>query len=302
VLSGLPISVTASVTSAFGVPSGGTVEFFSDGLSLGSAAVVAGSASVAGVVLAPGAHSVTGSYSGAAPFLASPLSAPAAVLVTLPAQSVTVATVMTDGVSPISSAVWGGGAVVTGTVTAGFGIPSGSVQISAVAGLGPPIDLGTVPLIGGTYNLVITSVLPPVYDNQNIPQPVAYAVSVHYPGATGFLPGDAPAAPITVTKASLTMVQSPLSPASGPGGLVLVSCSCVPVPNAASPMAGTVTFTDAFFGALATAPVVAGVANSSFTAIGGGQVPTAYSVTASYSGDPNFLDGLVSNTVAGSYQ
>jgi len=297
VLSGLPISAVATVSSAYGVPAGGTVEFFSDGSSVGTAPVTGGSATASGIVLPPGAHSVTAVYSGSAPFLASPPSAPAAVLVTLPAQAVAVATVITDGVSPISSAVYGGGTAVTGTVTAGAGTPTGAVQISAAAGLSPPVVLGTAPLVAGTYSLDVTGVLPPVYGGGNIPAPVAYAVSVHYPGDVGFLPGDAPAAPLTVTKASLTMVQSALLPAAGPAGLVLVSCACTPVPNPATPASGTVTFTDSLRGALATAPVVAGVANSSFTSDANG----AYSVTASYSGDPNFLDGQVSNAVAGAY-
>jgi hypothetical protein len=61
---GAPVTVTASLTSAAGIPEGGTVQFFVDEVPLVSIPVTAGSAAAAGVILLPGAHSLTAHYSG----------------------------------------------------------------------------------------------------------------------------------------------------------------------------------------------------------------------------------------------
>ena len=71
-VAGQPVTLTAAVTAANGSTPTGTVEFFDNGTSLGTAAVdSAGNAVLTTPALGPGAHEITAQFLGGAGFLAS---------------------------------------------------------------------------------------------------------------------------------------------------------------------------------------------------------------------------------------
>jgi autotransporter-associated beta strand protein len=141
---GQPVTFMASVGPA---PSGGSVQFYDNGVALGSPAMISdGSASFTTNTLSVGNHAITASYSGAASFAPSSTSAPSNLLVTLPPNS---APVMINQAVLLSD----------GALQLGFiGVPGYTYFIQSTPSLNPPVlwtNLSTNTAdIHGVFNFV----------------------------------------------------------------------------------------------------------------------------------------------------
>ena len=161
---GQSVTFTASVSSTAGIPTG-TVTFFSDGTSLGSASLSSGQAQLSTSGLAAGSHTITATYNGDTNFTAS--NAPG-ITETVNA----VAADFTISASPGSVSVKHGktasytvtiGATGSFTGTVSFGtssVPTGpnpTFSPSTVTGSGSStMKVSTTGLASGSYTITIT--------------------------------------------------------------------------------------------------------------------------------------------------
>jgi hypothetical protein len=156
---GQQITYTASVAPAQAT---GSVEFVDGGNSLGTVTLVNGSASISARAAGSGAHSITASYSGDSQYQSS-TSALLSETVNLNSTTTSVSA------SPNPSLQ---GQPVTLTATVSPASATGTVQFIAA---GSPV--GTVPVSGGTAQLIFTPGAAGAYVNANYSGDAAYAAS-----------------------------------------------------------------------------------------------------------------------------
>lgn len=145
---GVDVTFTATVTGPAGSPAGtptGTVLFKADGTSLGSVSLAAGKASVVNMVLTPGTHTITATYSGSTEYNAS-VSSNLSQVISTDATTTT----LTSSLNPSTS---GQKVTFTAKVAApGHPTPTGTVQFKD----GTTV-LGSAGLSSGTATFSTTS-------------------------------------------------------------------------------------------------------------------------------------------------
>ncbi|MEU0842691.1 Ig-like domain repeat protein [Streptomyces sp. NPDC005962] len=270
-VTGQPVTFTARVVAdapGDGTPTGTVTFDFGDGTATVSVPVTDGTAatthSYAGATGGP--VTATASYGGDADFTGSVGTASHTVQ---PASSTTVISSSPD------PSVSGQPVSVTATVSAtapGAGIPTGTVTFDFGDGT-PGV---TTPLTGGVAGLTHTWATA---------SGSPYTITAEYSGDTGFT-GSTGTDIHTVAPAPTTTAVTTTPDPSVSGQPVTVTATV----SAATPGAGTPTGTVTIdFGdgtTAATAPVVAGVATVVHT--GAGTSGSPYTITAAYSGDPDF--------------
>jgi hypothetical protein len=244
---------TSVILSATGLPADatGTVTFTSGSTTLCSGPVSAGSASCSTGTLPVGAYPVTATYSGDSNYLGS--------------TATTSFTINRASTSFTASAAPGTATYGTSVTLSATGLPAGAT--GTVTFTSGPTTLCSAPLVSGSASCS-TGTLP--VD--------AYPVTATY-SADGSYAGSIATTSFTISKAptSFTASAAPSSTTYGTG----VTLSATGLPSGAT---GTVTFTSGST-TLCSGPVTAGSASCST-----GILPVgAYRVTATYSGDSDYL-------------
>jgi hypothetical protein len=246
---GQTVTLSATVTTASGTLAG-TVAFLEGATSLGSAAAIDGSgvASLSGVSLALGQHTITANFTPAASDLAHGASTTTfAVTVTSP-----VPTVGTPSVS--GPLVYGQSRTFSVTVTGSIGTPTGSVTF--LDGTAP---VGVVTLVSGAASLASSTLTAG-----------SHSITVQYGGDSSYVSGTSAALPVTINKASTATA------------LVVSDNNLIATISAVSPGSGTPTGSVRFLNGTTVLGTTALVgATATFSAAPG-------SVTAAYLGDGNF--------------
>ncbi|MDT4892308.1 MAG: hypothetical protein QOE97_1343 [Pseudonocardiales bacterium] len=248
----------------------GSVQFFVDGVAVGTpVALVAGAADSAPIADLPvGDHAVSVAYSGDNGFR--PASSDAIT------QTVNKAPTAVSVTSSANPSVFGQTVTFEAQVSVpspGAGTPAGSVSFT-FTGVAGVFTAALDPTSGGTVQ-ISTSILP-------VGQTVATAT---YNGDGNFL-GSSDSVAQTVQRAQTsTVLTSSANPAQS-GQAVTFSATVTPVAPGAGDPGGTVVFRVNGAQLGAPAAVVAGVATStSFASLS----PGTYAITATYSGDRNFV-------------
>ncbi len=267
VVSGEPVTLTATVASADSsdtdTPSG-TVEFLNGSTSLGTATLSGGTASLLGVVLPVGTDSVTAQYLGDSSF--------APIITQVTTVTVSQATTTTTLSTSASSIVTGQSATLTATVAAvlpGAGTPTGMVDFFSGEAM-----IGTAMLDGSGTATLDTSAL----------TPADTSLTATYEGDANFTTSASAAVTVSVAQATTDTTVTVTPNPSGAGQTATLTATV----TAVSPGSGTPTGTVEFFNGLSslgTADLVNGVASLPTTALALG----ANSITAQYSGDPNYV-------------
>lgn len=254
-------TVTVNRAPGAGVPTG-TATFFVDGLPAGTLPLSGGAASIVTSALSLGTHTITATYSGNANFLP----ATSEIFTQTVGQAGT-------GVALASSAnpsVVGQSVAFTATVSVlapGAGAPGGSVSFFADG-----IPIGVAPLSGGQAS-VATAALPVG----------TRSITASYSGDANFLPGTGTLTQ-TVARAAtgVNLVSIPNPSLVGQNVAFTATVSVLP------PGAGLPTGTISFFAdgiPIGTTPLSGTQAALATSALPVG----TRSITASYSGDANFL-------------
>lgn len=256
---GQTINFTATVSGPGATPSGSVT--LSDGSTvLGTVILANGVAGFTSSSLAPGAHSLTADYGGDGNFVPATSSATAVTV-----QQASTATTLTASPQPSSF----GGAVtltaVVAPVSPGAGVPSGTVTF-----YDGTISLGTGSLSAGTATLSLStlSVGP-------------HSLTASYGGDFGFLTSTSPANVQTVNQAQSSVALA-ASPAATVYGQSLTLTATVAGPGATP--SGSVTFLDGTTN-IGSGALTSGVATLQLSNLAVGP----HSLTASFSGDANFL-------------
>src|SRR3989475_233900 len=264
--SGQAVTLSSTVTSAAGVPTG-TVTFRDGATVLGTVTLVNGSASLSISTLTAGTHPLTAAYNGSPAFAAS--SSPTVnQIVNAPAAAAT-STSLTS--TPNPSTV-GQAVTLSSTVTSGAGVPTGTVTFRDGA-----TTLGVVTLVNGSASLSISTLAAGTH-----------SLTAVYSGSPSFLASTSPTVIHTVvnnnntpaTTTSLTASASTIRSAN----FITFTATVSPAPPAVGTPTGTVSFFD---GAtlLATGPLnAAGQASLITRRL---QTVGSHTIRAVYNGDAN---------------
>jgi len=254
---GQAVTLNASVTSPGGVPTG-SVTFMDGATTLGTAALVNGSASISVSTLTAGSHPLTAIYAETATFFGS-TSAVVTQVVNIPTT--------TSLASAPNPSVTGQAVTLSATVTSAGGIPTGTVTFRDGATV-----LGTVTLVNGSASLSISTLAVG-----------AHSLTAAYSGAGNFLASTSAAVAQTVNPGSTTTTLTSTPNPSGFGQAVTLSATVSAVAPAVGVPAGTVTFRDGVT-VLGTATLVNGRASLSISTLAVGSHP----LTAAYGGSATF--------------
>ncbi len=257
-LVGQSVNFTATVSSSGGTPTG-TIKFMSGTMTLGTAALSNGVANLSYAFSVAGAQSITAIYSGDPNFLGS-TSSPLQQVV----NQASTTTMLTSNPNP--SAV-GQSVILTATVSSSGGMPTGTVNfISGTNTLGKATVSNGVASLSYTFNSAGTQIITAVYS-----------------GDANFLGGTSSPLQQTVNQASTTTtLTSNLNP-SVVGQWVVFTAT---VSSGGGTPTGTITFMSGT-ATLGTSTLNNGVASLSYTFNSAGP----QTITATYSGDANFLGG-----------
>ena len=183
VYDGATVAFTATVTAASGTPTG-TVTFYANGNSIGSASLSDGSASLSTNSLAIGSYSITASYAGNSPYVASTSAAIPQTITTVPTGI---------AVSMPNSASYGSTVTMGITVTASNGgTPTGTVTVVADGSTG----LCTVSLSGGSGTC-----------SENTLHPGTHSISFSYGGTSEYASASV-TEPLTISVITPTITWS----------------------------------------------------------------------------------------------
>jgi hypothetical protein len=290
----LRADVTSATTHANGdtAPTG-TVTFTDNGGVSQTYSLNSEGAAIAGnglCTLTPGAHSFTASYSGdnsyqpsgstsAAMFTVTQATPP---VITLPSQ-IAAAVNSTIGVTVLV-----GGNInfnpLTGTLCSPAA-PSGTVSLFDGA---TEIASSTIAAGGGTSTKLGQAIVIIQFSAAALPFGQSN-ITVKYSGDTNYSPVTSTVA-VQVGFATTTMVTSPTSSVA-PGANTTFTAQVTTSQSGAPPITGTIVF-QVDFGAGTTVPVVNGTAQ--FTTSFPSAVPNSHKITASYSGDQNYIPSRAS--------
>jgi hypothetical protein len=262
---GQTVTFTATVNPpGTGAPTG-TVTFLDGGATLGTVALSGGSGMLSTSVLAVGNHGITVSYGGDANFNASTSTAFT--------QTVNQGNVTTAIASQLDPSVFGQAVTLTATVSPlspAAGTPSGTVSF-----LDGAATLGTVSLSSGSATLTIS-----------LSAAGNHTITASYAGDANFSGGLSTAITQTVTNgsSSTTATSSVNSSVFGQG--VIFTATVMAVTPAVGTPTGSVSFLDGI-----TTIGTASLSSGSGTFATSTLIVGNHTVTAVYSGDPNFNGG-----------
>ncbi len=256
---GQPVTFTAAVTSASGPPTG-TVVFTdtSTSTTLGSVALISGTASISVSSLATGSHSITATYEGSATFSPS-TSAPLS-------QSVKIATTTTSLTSSPNPAATSKSVTFTATVTSQYG----GAATGSVTFLSGSQTLGTATLSGN--RAILTT---------SFATAGTYSISAKYSGDNNNTGSTSSTLSQVITVATTTTLVSSLNPSLIAQAVTFTAT--VSSTAGAPPNGEIVTFYNAS-AVLGTAPLSVGVASLTTSSLLAG----IYTITAAYDGDSTF--------------
>ncbi len=216
---GQAVTITATVTSTAGIPTG-TVLFFSGATVLGSASLNnAGTASISLTTLPVGTNTIQANYSGSAIFNSSSGSTTQTVT-----SAIAAATTTTVFGSPNPSTV-GQSVTFTASVSSASGIPTGTVEF-----LDGATDLGIVTLNGSGLASISTSALPAGTNT----------IEANYGGAAGF--GSSFGTTTQVVNAAVAATTTTVSSTPNPSSLGQAVTITATVTSGAGTPTGTVLF------------------------------------------------------------
>ena len=256
---GESVAITATVSPA---AASGSVEFFDGAISLGSAALSGGTATINTAAFATGAHSLTSVYAGDGTYTTSTSA--------VHTHTVNTASTATTVASTPNPSVFGQSVTLTANVSVlapGSGTPSGTVTF--FDGL---TSLGSSALSGFSASISTSSLATG-----------AHSITASFSGDASFAGSTSSASTHTVTSAATaTSVTSTPNPSSF-GDAVTLTASVTTLAPGAGVAGGSVTFFD---GAtpLGSATLAAGSAAISTSSLSVG----AHSITASYAGSTDF--------------
>jgi hypothetical protein len=255
---GQPVKFTATVASMSGTPTG-SVTFFDNAASLGTVALAAGSADFTTSALTVGNHPITATYNGDTNFLTSNGTLAGG-------QVVNKANTILGLVSALNPSTYGQSVKFTATVTSTGGTPTGNVTFFDNAA-----SLGTVALAAGSADFTTSALTVGIHP-----------ITATYNGDTSFLTSNGTlAGGQVVNKASTVLgLVSALNPSTY-GQSVKFTAT---VTSTGGTPTGSVTFFDNA-ASLGTVALAAGSADFSTSSLAAG----THAITASYSGDTNFL-------------
>lgn len=178
---GNSVTLTATVNASFGGAAGGTVSFFANGGSLGTATLAGGKASITTSAIPAGNVSLVAAYNGSGTDLASTSAAKA--------ESVKQASSSTSLSSSVNPSPYDDPVTLTAIVKSGTtGTPTGSVTFHNGSA-----SLGTVNLSGGKAVLTTSALTVG-----------AHTITAIYSGSTDFIASTSPALIHTVSQATTT--------------------------------------------------------------------------------------------------
>ena len=250
---GQSVTLTATVSSGGGTPSGTITFTDSTNGTLGTATLNAGVATLSTSTLLAGSHTVTATYSGSANFEVSAGS-----------QAYTVnkaGSALALSASPASSSNFGQAVTLAATVTSVSGTPSGTVTFTDnISGA-----LGTVELSDGAAS-VTTSVL----------SVGAHTITATYSGAANF------GISLGLATYNINKVASTTALAVSPNPVLLGGDVTATATVTGTGATGSVTFKDG-----ANDVAVVALVNGAATAILSPPIDGLHPITAVYAGDPN---------------
>ena len=258
---GQSVTFTATVTGSSGTPTG-TVQFFDGSTSLGIVTLTSSSATSAAITnFGVGTHSITAVYSGDLSFVTSTSSAVSQVV-----NKASSATVLIAAPNP---SVFGESITFTALVTGSSGTPSGTITFKNGS-----TTLGTGTLNGSGVTTFSTSSL--AVGN-------AYSITAEYGGDASFVTSTSSAVSQVVNKASSATV---LIAAPNPSVFGQSVTFTALVTGSSGTPSGTITFKNGST-TLGTGTLNgSGVTTFSTSSLA---VGNAYSITAEYGGDANFV-------------
>lgn len=255
---GAAVQLTATVSGAFGVPTG--MVTFSDGsTTLGTASLdAAGAAVFTTAALGAGGHTLGATYGGDATYSSAAGAASATV-------NATTSTTLTLTPNP---SVFGQTVRLSATVTS-----SAVLELGSVTFLDGSSPLGTVALDGaGSASLDVAA-----FDVGT------HAMTAIYGGSPSFAPSTSAAVSQVVTQAgSTTSIAASSNPSNIGTALTFTTTVTAVAPGAGTPT-GTVTFSDGGV-ALGSAPLVGGTATLGTSSL----TPGLHAVAVTYAGDTSF--------------
>ncbi len=266
---GQPVTFTANVSvvaPGAAVPNWANIDFFVDGVDIGTVACQAGAGSITTNSLTVGDHIITARFSGDEAIDNGSTSAPVTQTINPGVVPCTTALVTSD-----DSTVFGQPVTLTATVSgpAGQGTPSGGI----VTFSDESTVLGTVTLSGGTASMTIASL------------PVgSHTISASYNGDGTFNRSTSAGTGQGVNQGNTTTTLA--STAVNPS-VVLQSVEFTATVAASAPAAGTPSGTVTFFDAgvpIGLVTLSGGVATLAISTLAAG----THSITATYNGDGNF--------------
>jgi hypothetical protein len=247
------------------------VTFYSDGITIGTGTLSAGTASFGTSALTAGVHDVTASFGGNGSYLSS--SSTAGVLL----QSVNKATPTVALAASPTTVVTGQSVGLTASVSSGISTPTGTVTFYNGAS-----SLGSGTLSSGSASGTFVPA-------------AAGTAALHatYSGDSNFLAGTDGTASVTVNKASTTVTIPSIAPASPYAGqsTTITATVAVTSPGAGSP-SGTVTFYDNG-SSIGTGTLSSGSATLSTSFASG-----SHALTAQYAGDTSYNGSTTASSSA----
>ncbi|HEX3070613.1 MAG TPA: Ig-like domain repeat protein [Thermoanaerobaculia bacterium] len=257
---GEPWTLTETVSSAFGVPTG-SVSFAAGGVSLGSAPLVSGVASLTVPLSTPGSHTVIATFLGTGVFADS---VSAGITHTI-SRGQTSALLVSD----LPNARYG--QTIHFKVTLGIQSPAAGQLSGSVTILAGGTVLGTVPVIGGAATFETDSL-----------HPSLYTITATYNGDANFDGSDAPAIQQGVVKAQ-TLVDARSRSAVLVGQSPVITVFVNVTPGSAIVPTGMVSISEGET-TLATEVLSGGGANLNLNPLPAGD----HILVVNYSGDADF--------------
>ena len=276
-VSGQIVTFTATVTPvapATGTPTG-MVTFLDGSTLLGTATLSTGVATLSINALGVGSHNITATYApGADPNFNGSTSSPAIPQVVNKANT---ATTLTSSASPSVS-----GQIVTFTATVTPVAPATGTPTGMVTFLDGSTLLGTATLSTGVATLSINTL-----------GVVSHSITAQYGGDANNISSSAAALTQQVNKAmTTTNITPPAAIGLGQSAVMQTSVSVVS-PGTGTPT-GTIAISDGGAGATDGCTITLPATSCSLTPTNAGNLP----VTATYSGDANFLSGTATASLS----
>lgn len=272
VAAGAAVTLTASITSAAGTPSG-SVTFFDGAASIGSANLNSGIATLTTSTLAAGTtHNLTASYAATTGYPASTSPAVALVVNAVPPAATSLVLTATPNPAVAKATV-----TLTATISSTGGTPTGSIAF-----FDGNLSIGVVALNASGVAILSTSALTPG---------ATHTLAATYAGTTGYAASASASVPLLVYSVSTVATTTVLTATPNPAAAAATVTLTATVTSASAGVAptGTVSFYDGttLLGTIAlgagTGNTATAVYTTSTLAVG-----TTHNLTANLNGNTNF--------------